>query len=152
MSQDRESKLPIWAQDLIADLRRKIESQAREIAELQWNNPDSDTFLEPRTAPAQPLPRGSTIRFQLGGEGYRQAVEANVARDKRGDVYLRVSGLGGSLAIQPVASNAIEIRQGQDDIAAALRELVERCDGEPGVRADGSNIDTRRAHIALANL
>jgi hypothetical protein len=32
---------------------------------------------------------------------------------------------------------------------AALAELVNRCDGEAGVRADGSNIDTRWAHVVL---
>lgn len=32
---------------------------------------------------------------------------------------------------------------------AALAELVQRCDTEPGVRADGSNIDTAQAHAAL---
>lgn len=31
----------------------------------------------------------------------------------------------------------------------ALEALVERCDGEAGVRADGSNIDTQHAHAAL---
>lgn len=31
----------------------------------------------------------------------------------------------------------------------ALADLVERCDGPEGVRADGSNIDTRAAHAVL---
>jgi len=31
----------------------------------------------------------------------------------------------------------------------ALKELVLRCDGADGVRADGSNIDTLAAHAAL---
>lgn len=31
----------------------------------------------------------------------------------------------------------------------ALVDLVRRCDGSEGVRADGSNIDTLRAHAAL---
>jgi hypothetical protein len=32
----------------------------------------------------------------------------------------------------------------------ALRDLVERCDGEEGVRPDGSNISTYRAHAELS--
>lgn len=36
------------------------------------------------------------------------------------------------------------------DILAALADLVERCDGMEGVRADGSNIDTAWAHAVLA--
>lgn len=36
------------------------------------------------------------------------------------------------------------------ELYAALRDLVARCDGEEGIRADGSNIETMRAHAALA--
>lgn len=34
----------------------------------------------------------------------------------------------------------------------ALKDLVNRCDTEEGVRADGSNIDTLKAHIVLAKI
>jgi hypothetical protein len=37
-----------------------------------------------------------------------------------------------------------------EELRAALAELTARCDGEEGVRADGSNIQTMRAHAALA--
>jgi hypothetical protein len=33
----------------------------------------------------------------------------------------------------------------------ALRDLVTRCDGPEGVRADGSNIDTIKAHFVLGD-
>jgi hypothetical protein len=36
-----------------------------------------------------------------------------------------------------------------EELRAALAELTARCDGEEGVRADGSNIQTMRAHAAL---
>jgi len=36
------------------------------------------------------------------------------------------------------------------DLLEALRDLVARCDGDEGVRADGSNIDTAWAHAAIA--
>lgn len=39
-----------------------------------------------------------------------------------------------------------------DRLEAALRRLVERCDGAEGVLADGSNIDTIDAHAALGDL
>lgn len=35
------------------------------------------------------------------------------------------------------------------DLLAALTDLVARCDGEEGVRPDGSNINTCAAHAAL---
>lgn len=37
-------------------------------------------------------------------------------------------------------------------LVEALRELAYRCDGEEGVRADGSNIQTMRAHGLLREL
>lgn len=36
------------------------------------------------------------------------------------------------------------------ELLAALEELVARCDGAEGVRADGSNIQTIRAHAVIA--
>jgi len=36
------------------------------------------------------------------------------------------------------------------DLLAALQELVARCDGEEGIRKDGSNIQTMQAHAAIA--
>jgi len=38
------------------------------------------------------------------------------------------------------------------ELLAALEELVLRCDGEEGVRADGSNIQTMRAHAILEKI
>ena len=39
-----------------------------------------------------------------------------------------------------------------DRLRKALRDLVDRCDGPEGVRADGSNISTLDAHGALGDL
>lgn len=39
-----------------------------------------------------------------------------------------------------------------DRLRKALRDLVDRCDGEEGVRADGSNISTFDAHVALGDI
>jgi hypothetical protein len=41
------------------------------------------------------------------------------------------------------------IVESNEELRAALAELTARCDGEEGVRADGSNIQTMRAHAAL---
>ena len=38
------------------------------------------------------------------------------------------------------------------ELLEALKDLVLRCDGEEGVRSDGSNIQTYRAHAILAKL
>lgn len=39
-----------------------------------------------------------------------------------------------------------------NSVRGALEDLVQRCDGAEGVRADGSNIDTRAAHAILEAL
>lgn len=49
----------------------------------------------------------------------------------------------------PVATANARLIAAAPELLEALRELVTRCDGEPGVRADGSNIDTMQAHAAL---
>lgn len=38
------------------------------------------------------------------------------------------------------------------ELQSALRELVARVDGAEGMRADGSNMDTTRAHAVLGDL
>lgn len=35
------------------------------------------------------------------------------------------------------------------DLLKALKDLVERCDGEEGIQADGSNMDTLSAHMVI---
>jgi hypothetical protein len=41
------------------------------------------------------------------------------------------------------------LQPGEQFLLAALKDLVARCDGEEGVRADGSNIQTMQAHAAI---
>lgn len=41
------------------------------------------------------------------------------------------------------------LKRERDELRAALFELVKRCDGPEGVRADGSNIQTILAHAIL---
>ena len=40
----------------------------------------------------------------------------------------------------------------RNELLSVLQELVDRCDGDEGVRADGSNIQTIRANALLAKL
>ena len=49
----------------------------------------------------------------------------------------------------PLEANA-RLIAAAPELLAALKELVERCDGPEGVRPDGSNIQTIRAHAAIA--
>jgi hypothetical protein len=42
------------------------------------------------------------------------------------------------------------LRERERELVEALEELTLRCDGQEGLRADGSNIQTMRAHAILA--
>ncbi len=44
------------------------------------------------------------------------------------------------------------LRNAAPDLLRALKDLVARCDGDEGVRADGSNIDTALAHVIIAKV
>ena len=73
-----------------------------------------------------------------------------------------LDGSDGVVERGPVRSTKPEFRRVPDVIAKlesdraklveALRELMVRCDGAEGVRADGSNIQTMRASALLAEL
>lgn len=43
-----------------------------------------------------------------------------------------------------------QLRERVAELTEILEELVNRCDGEEGIRADGSNIQTMRASAILA--
>lgn len=62
-------------------------------------------------------------------------------------------GLAAVVAVGRVAETAFNLADSYwkdlENTRSALRDLVRRCDGEEGVRPDGSNIDTRAAHAAL---
>jgi hypothetical protein len=49
-------------------------------------------------------------------------------------------------------SELAQLRAERKELVEALRELMLRCDGEEGVRADGSNIQTMRASALLEKL
>lgn len=51
--------------------------------------------------------------------------------------------------INTVMTAADDALRHDSDVLGALRDLVARCDGDEGVRADGSNIQTMRAHAAI---
>lgn len=51
-----------------------------------------------------------------------------------------------------LCARATALREERDALRAALADLVARCDGDEGVRADGSNIQTMAAHAVLAAL
>lgn len=98
-------------------------------------------------------------------QGMRRGENGNTifARDGKDDFYdsavcsgygplnqdvetVNKTGAGQDLAYICHAANAYP------ELVEALKELVARCDGAEGVRADGSNIQTHNAHGILSKL
>lgn len=51
--------------------------------------------------------------------------------------------------VTPIHHSQLKLECSMSEMFLALDALVTRCDGEEGVRADGSNIDTTAAHAVL---
>jgi hypothetical protein len=112
MEQDpREDKLPKWAQDQLATLRRKVTDAERraEEARLASGPEDSDTFLHPHDEIPVRLGRGEPVRFQLG-ENYFDYLDVRIKRDRRDGPYLELMSGGGVLALRPQVSNVVRVR------------------------------------------
>lgn len=104
----REAKLPKWAQELIADLRRTIGEQARTITTLNWEHTDSNVFLTGgRRADDLALPKFSQVRFV---QGHNRDISVGVNRwPTHGKVgVLEIYG-SRSLIIHPCASNVLQV-------------------------------------------
>lgn len=78
-------------------------------------------------------------------------IDTYVSRGTEWAILLDEDGhpIAGRMAIEDARAIQKAVNS-HDDLVTALRNLVLRCDGEDGVRADGSNIDTCAAHAALA--
>lgn len=106
--QGRESKLPVWAQDLIGFLRRRVTQVEQEKNVLRWSQPGTDTFLDGGLREDyRELPRGAEINFLLGPAD-RHRISVRLTRDHKGP-FLHVSGQR-SLIIEPWVTNLIHLR------------------------------------------
>lgn len=67
-------------------------------------------------------------------------------------IKVRASYRGEQIAWQRAAHTVRQSKIEVDPLRKALEDLVARCDGKEGVMANGANIDTLAAHVALGNL
>ncbi|MEV0267700.1 hypothetical protein AB0H43_02905 [Hamadaea sp. NPDC050747] len=110
MSYDpREGKLPKWAQDLLADLRRKVEDAETRAEEARYaTDPEgSDAVLYPHADVPVGLGDHAQVRFKLGPRKHDYAD----LRVERG--ALLVSG-GQYLSIEPASGNLARVRTRED--------------------------------------
>lgn len=68
--QARRAKLPIWAQDEIAFLERRLAEKVAKIAELTTAPEGSNASIDPLSCHPVPIKRNPTIRFELDGGCY----------------------------------------------------------------------------------
>ncbi|MEU9560328.1 DUF7239 family protein [Streptomyces fumanus] len=101
MADPREARLPKWAQEELSRLRRSLVQAEARNAELRGKVGKTNTHVQNFGQDDQPLPNGSTVRFQLRSDHWDQYVSARVERG-------RLSLLGGrSLLVLPHVSNAL---------------------------------------------
>lgn len=110
----------------------------------------------------RPLEPNTRVRVMLDGVQFYARVEDLVGAPLRECVesFNRAAAGGGCLGIGSTYSgHQVQIdlvnpirpkrKRAGSNVRKALADLVLRCDGEEGVREDGSNIDTLGAHAAL---
>jgi hypothetical protein len=71
------------------------------------------------------------------------------------DNYVVAEDGGGAILLNEDLNEAnsdfiVRAVNAHEELLSALKDLVERCDGVGGVRADGSNIETMQGHAAIA--
>jgi len=116
VEQEREGRLPVYAQQLIADLRRLVERAQKEAREAALEtDPHGSVVVINRHAgmphgPELPIGLGDeTVTFRLG-DGH--AIDARVEPGRLGrNSRLRLTGngeLADSLLVRPVSNNVVE--------------------------------------------
>lgn len=104
----REERLPRWVQEKLSSLRMEVNVQARIIAELKAEIPETNTFVSDYVRGDTPLPPNARIDFVLGDDS-----RADMSRKVQ--VYISQEGVleiqgGRTLAVEPRASNSLRIR------------------------------------------
>lgn len=108
-AQDREQKLPVWAQDTINMLRRKVKDErGRADQARRGGGPeDTDTLLDAYDDVPVRLRKGEQVTFRLG-ERYDQYLQARVTTAYQGKTVLAIHG-GATLVILPQVTNGVQI-------------------------------------------
>lgn len=112
----REARLPRWAQNELASLRRQLNAAERHIRNLTGDIEATDTVVEnfePNSDRDYPLPPGSQVTYKLHDRPHGANVRVRVNRDPWGGVTLYISG-DRPLLIKPSASNCFHITMPDD--------------------------------------
>lgn len=107
---EREARLPKWARDALADLRRDLSRAQREAREarLSTDPEGSSAVLHPYAEVPVGLGPEAMVRFILGPKGSEEWVDVRVEKDPRGRRRLLIRG-GTTATISPRASNSFYV-------------------------------------------
>jgi hypothetical protein len=102
---EREPKLPKWAQTELSVLRNRLRDADRHIEELKAEVPKSNVRIEDYRNEDRYLPQDSRVAFSLDVErGYRREIVVNISDNG----FLEVRGYTG-LVVVPHVSNVVKI-------------------------------------------
>lgn len=106
---EKVAKLPVWAQDYIHLLERRVVELNAQLLVASAGPEDSNVLIRDHVHPDRPLGRNVPVRFNLPDGSY---VEVEHARDELGTVLVRASGSGrrGAISVLPSTSNAVKLR------------------------------------------
>ena len=104
----REPKLPVWARDIIADLRYEL-GRARsdaEAARLLTSPDESDTVVQAPGGLPIGLGNGPTVTFRLPTftAGWEREIRVRVEGDR-----LDVMSVGGGIDVRPRSGNVVTL-------------------------------------------
>jgi hypothetical protein len=105
MADPREARLPKWAQEELAGLRRQVTRERKLNAELRGEVGETNTHVQNYGSDDQPVTNNARVQFRLG-ERYDQYVTVHVEGDS-----LWLHG-GRFLTIHPHVSNAFRVSVG----------------------------------------
>jgi hypothetical protein len=108
----RMGKLPVWAQNYIAELEREVASKKDHIADISNVHPETNVRINGWISnPDITLPADSQIEFTMGdidSASWRTKISVGHKRTDKGRNVLRIQGDDG-LIIRATASNSFEV-------------------------------------------
>lgn len=110
---EREHKLPVWAQNKLKALRSEVREITHDFVVLSGAlGTDCNTWLDGMDRNPKPLGNGARVTFVTKGTDPSETHDvfwARLMQDHHGQPYLEVSG-GTGMTIAPRVTNVVEVR------------------------------------------
>lgn len=100
MTDQREARLPKWAQEELTSLRRQLKTARTRIDELRWAVGETNTSVLNYGNDDQPLANNAHVQFDFPGKRWDNHIQVYIEGGR-----LRIQG-GRTLVIYPSVSNA----------------------------------------------